>query len=272
MTMHRDDGILDAGGVLPNAADQRAELVRRGIAHRIGDVDGAGARSDSLTQHLVEKLGIGAAGVLGRELDIVAQRAGIGHHLAGAPDNLFAGHPQLVLQVDIRRSDKDVDARPGRVFDRLPGGIHITAHAARQAADRRAAHFTRYTAHRIQVAGRRRREAGLDNVHPQSGKLPGDFDLFARIQRCARRLLAVAQCRIENNDTVLIHGSSLLLISSRLQGHPMVASHPRGWANIRRGGPPDAARPARGVTGLIRRPAEVAAARDYRPAPAYSPR
>jgi hypothetical protein len=55
--------------------DALAELVGRGVAHRVGDVDGAGAGLDGGLDGLVEELGLGAARVLGAELDVGAEAA-----------------------------------------------------------------------------------------------------------------------------------------------------------------------------------------------------
>ena len=50
---------------------------------------------------------------------------------------------------------------------------------------------------RFEVTRRRRRITRLDDVHPQPRQLPRDLDLLRCRHRRARRLLAIAQCRIE---------------------------------------------------------------------------
>ena len=56
--------------------------------------------------------------------------------------------------------------------------------------------------HGLEVAGRGDREAGLDHVHAEARELVGDLELFLPVQRDARRLLAVAQGRVEDQDAV----------------------------------------------------------------------
>src|SRR5207253_9746111 len=56
--------------------------------------------------------------------------------------------------------------------------------------------------HRLEVAGGGEGKAGLEHVDAQTGELPGDRDLLIRRQRCARRLLAVTQGRIEDENAV----------------------------------------------------------------------
>ena len=81
---------------------------------------------------------------------------------------------------------------------------------AGQAADDRALHFLGDAAHRLEVARRGDRESGLDHVHSQPRELPGDVELLLDVQGRARRLLAVAQRRIED-DVPGIHRSSIAL-------------------------------------------------------------
>ena len=42
-------------------------------------------------------------------------------------------------------------------------------------------------------------ETCLDDVHTKASQLLGDLDLLFQVQRDARRLLAVSQCRIEDS-------------------------------------------------------------------------
>ena len=56
--------------------------------------------------------------------------------------------------------------------------------------------------HGLEVAGRGDREAGLDDVDAQARELLGDLELLGRVERDARRLLAVAQRRVEDQYSV----------------------------------------------------------------------
>src|SRR5215213_7878240 len=87
----------------------------------------------------------------------------------------------------------------------------------REAADDRALDLTRDRPHGLEVAGRGDREAGLDDVHAQARELMGDLELLARVQRDARRLLAVAQGGVEDDYSVVRHVAPLgcFLVSSR---------------------------------------------------------
>ena len=52
--------------------------------------------------------------------------------------------------------------------------------------------------------GRRGGEPGLDDVHPHALERAGDLQLLLDVERDARRLLAVAQGRIENQYAVFV--------------------------------------------------------------------
>ena len=55
---------------------------------------------------------------------------------------------------------------------------------------------------RLEVAVGRDREAGLDHVDPEARELLGDLELLGDVERDAGRLLAVSQCRVEDQHPV----------------------------------------------------------------------
>ena len=73
---------------------------------------------------------------------------------------------------------------------------------ARQAGDHRTLDLARDRLHGLEVARRGDREAGLDHVDAEPRELLGDLELLLRVQRDARRLLAVAQRRVEDQYSV----------------------------------------------------------------------
>jgi hypothetical protein len=107
-----------------------------------------------------------------------------------------------VLDVDVRRRDERVDARPGRVAYRLGGRFDVRRLSASEPGDHGAADLAGDRANRLEVARRRDREAGFDDVHAEPRQLVGDLELLGRVERDARRLLPVAQRRVEQQDAV----------------------------------------------------------------------
>ena len=88
----------------------------------------------------------------------------------------------------------------------------------------------------LEVARRGDREAGLDDVDAEPRELVRDLELLGRVQRDARRLLAVAQRRVEDQYSVWIHVVSFLV--SRSYGFTrdrFAASRPPARYSPRRG-------------------------------------
>ena len=63
-----------------------------GVADRVGNVDRRGAGLDGRLDDLGEEIQLGAGGVLGRELDVVAVALGPLDALDGPADDLLLGH------------------------------------------------------------------------------------------------------------------------------------------------------------------------------------
>src|SRR3954452_18892954 len=104
-----------------------------------------------------------------------------------------------------------MDAWLRRVLHCRPAGINVFAPGACQAADERAvlgADLLGDIANRLPVAGRRRREAGLDDIDLEPRQLPCDLQLLVARYRATGRLLAIAQGRVKN-AYMIAHGSLL---------------------------------------------------------------
>ena len=110
-----------------------------------------------------------------------------------------------------------MDARPLGILERPPGSIDVTGEGACQTGDHRAVDVARDALNGLEVAGRGDREAGLDDVDAEPRELLGDLELLLRVQRDARRLLAVAQRRVKDEYSVWVlrwrHQTSPLLSS-----------------------------------------------------------
>ena len=108
-----DDGLVDAADVLFEMGDGGGVLAGHGVADGVGDVDRGGAGLDDALDDLGEEVELGAGGVFGRELDVVADGLGALDALDGPADDLVLGHLELELAVDGAGGQEDVDARPG---------------------------------------------------------------------------------------------------------------------------------------------------------------
>ena len=80
-------------------------------------------------------IAVGAAGVLGRELDVGAERRGESDRRADLLEYLFARLAELVLQVDVRGGQEGVDAGALGALESFPGALDIKLARSRQRRD-----------------------------------------------------------------------------------------------------------------------------------------
>jgi hypothetical protein len=120
-------------------------------------------------------------------------------------DDLFFRRLEHVLAMDVGGREKHVDARVPCVADRFPRSVDVLVGCARQSGDLRPLHGLGDLADSLEIPDRGDREPRLDDVDLEPGELLGDLELLFGVERDARRLLAVAQGGIEDED--LVHGN-----------------------------------------------------------------
>ena len=211
VAVHRQHDVAQPRHQLVQAAEERGVLLRRRVADGVGDVDRRRALVERDLHHLGGELDVGARRVHRRELDVGDERARVRDRRARLALDVLARGLELVLDVDVRRRDERVDPRSLRVAHRLGGALDVGRMSARKAGDHGAVHLARDRPHRLEVARRGDREAGLDHVDAQPRELVRDLELLGRVQRDPGRLLAVAQGGVEDDDPVRVHGVAPLL-------------------------------------------------------------
>ena len=95
-----------------------------------------------------------------------------------------------------------MDPPPLSAFEGLGGAFDVAGGRPCECRDHRPAHGTRDLADGFELAGRRDGEPGLDDIDVEPRELLRDLELLGLGQRDARRLLAVAQGRVEDPDFV----------------------------------------------------------------------
>ena len=188
---------VDAGDIPADVPEHCLEIGGDGVAHGVGDVDGAGAGLDDFLQHPVKVVGVGAGGVHRGEFHVVAVGTGAGDHIHGHGHYILAVFAQLVHLVDFRGGEEHVDAGAGGALDGVPGGVYVAGDGAGEGADDGAIYFVGDALDGLEVAGGAGGEAGFDDVHLQAGQLAGDLHLFVNGHADAGGLLAVAQGGIQ---------------------------------------------------------------------------
>ena len=121
-------------------------------------------------------------------------------HGARVGEHLVRRLLDLVLHVHRAGADERVDARHLGDLHGVPADPDVLLDGPRQTGDARALDLGRDRLDRLEVVGRGDREPGLDDVHAQLGQLVRDLELLGPVQGSARRLFAVAQCRVEDPD------------------------------------------------------------------------
>ena len=175
--------------------------LRDRVAGRVGHVARrARPRVIDLAEHLHQVVAIAARGVLGGELDVVdVLLARTVDRPAGGVEHLLAAHHQLVLEMDVRGGDEDVDAGLLRLLD-APAArarCRLRLVRARLQHDRRAAPPPR-PPHRLEVAVDEAAKPASITSTPSFSSWRAIDQLLLDVHRRARRLLAVAQRRVED--------------------------------------------------------------------------
>ena len=209
-----DVHILDAVHILPQVADQIVHLLGGGVAHGVGDIQCGGAGGNGPLIAPGQELPIGAGGVLGRELNIVAVVLGIGHHFADALEDLLAAHLQLIFHVDVAGGQEHMDAGVLCALHRVPGNVDIALGTAGKACHHRLFHRSGDGLHAFMIHGGGNGKARLNDIHTQLFQLFGHFDLFREVHAAAGGLLAVSEGRVKNLDA--LHMRILLYVRSLL--------------------------------------------------------
>ena len=192
----QDRAVADARA---HGREHALDIGRQRVADRVGQVDRRRAGVDRRLGDLAEEREVAARRILRRELHVVAIRRARGRRpTRPARGTARAADAQLVFEVNVGGGEEDVNARARRLRQRRPGAIDVRRDRAGQAGDDRPPHGAGNGAHRLEVAIRRDREAGLDDVHAEAIELLRQAQLLGRGHAEAGRLLAVAKRRVEH--------------------------------------------------------------------------
>ena len=221
MAVDRDDRLVDVGYAVEQHRDERRELLGNGVTHRIGNVDGRGAGGDRGFDGAAEEIGLRAGTVLATPLHVVAEIARACNAVDDRLVHLLGLHLQLVFHVQRAGCNEGVDAFALGRFERFRRAFDILPVGPRQPAYDRGGDGLGNLLHGLEIAVRRDGETGLDDIDAELVQHLGDAQLFLQVHGRARRLLAVAQSRVENDDSVVVlalahlFGPSLRTVAQR---------------------------------------------------------
>ena len=191
-----------ATDALHDLARELAELGGDGVADGVGDVHGRGAGVDDRLVDAQQEVVVGAARVLGAELDlgVAAQRlARVADPVDGGREGLLAAHPQLVVEVDVGGRDEQVQVRPlggaGGPRRRAAGRRRGSARARRPRRPSSPAAM-RWTASKSPGEAAGKPASMTSTLSRASWRATSSFSLT--VSAGAGRLLPVAQGRVED--------------------------------------------------------------------------
>ncbi len=135
VAMRAEDRAVRVGHPSDHGPEEVGDLIRRRVADRVRQVDRPGAGGDDRLDQPAQKIEVASGRVLGGELDVVGAGARAGHGGHGGGEAGLAGHPELALEVEIRRRDERVDAAAARRGNCPCGPVDVTRRAPRQRRD-----------------------------------------------------------------------------------------------------------------------------------------
>ena len=202
-TNHR---IVNVRHVLLQVLDDVPKMRRHGVADGVGNVDRGCTGGDRLFDHFAEEIEFSPRGIFGRELNVRAIVDRSCDHLDRPFDNLFLVHLQLVFAMDCGCREKDMYPFLFGVLERFPGAINVVfATTSQPANDRAVAEFAGNFLHGLKITRRCDGKTGLNHIDAQLDQRFGNVELLGRVHATAGRLLAIAQCGIENRNRFSRH-------------------------------------------------------------------
>ena len=206
--MHRDHGLRDIGHAFQQHADQGREFLGDGVAHGVRDVDGAGAGVDRRLDTAAQEIVLGAGGVLGRPFHVAGKGPGQGHAFGHLRQHGVGAHLELVLHVQRAGGDERMDTRALGRFHGLGGAFDVDPGGPGEAADGRLLDHLGDLVDGLEIAVRRDREAGLDDVDAHAFENLGDAKFLVQVHGRAGRLFTITKRGVEDGNAVFIRASA----------------------------------------------------------------
>ncbi|MEI9929555.1 MAG: hypothetical protein WDM89_03030 [Rhizomicrobium sp.] len=139
------------------------------------------------------------------EFDIVEEIAGIFDGLHCRFQYLIAAHIEFGFTMDRTGRQEDVQTATAGGFQRAGGRVNVCDGSAGEATDYRPIDLLRHGADGLFITGRGGGEAGLDDVDAHVAQRRCDAQFFGNTHAEARRLLAIAQRGVEDQNAVVIY-------------------------------------------------------------------
>ncbi len=188
--IHVVDKVVDLGTI----------LIGEAVAGGVGYIHHRGTGVHHRLHHAGQVLIVGASRILGIELHIIHETAGIFHRFHCPFNDLLAVRVELILDMAVGGTDAGVNPLPLGILERLGSHLDILLHGTGQGTDGGPGHRLRYLHHRIEIAGTRYREAGFNHIHPQQLQRLCNLYLLNGVQLAAGNLFPISQSGVKNKN------------------------------------------------------------------------
>src|SRR3989304_5266228 len=178
VAVHGEDPLVQRGDFFLEAADAVRHLLGSRIPHGIGDVDRLRPCFHDRLDSPAQEVEVRPRGILGGELHVGTEGAGILDRVHAPLENLFPIGTELLLDVDVRRAEERVDPRALGALDGLPQGVDVLLDRPRKPGHNGSLDFPGDRLDGLEIPRGGGGEPRLDDVHPQRRELPGDLDLL----------------------------------------------------------------------------------------------
>ena len=173
------------------------------ISHRVRNVDRGGAGLDRGFHRAAQEIILRTAAVFGRPFNVIGVFARQRHRSGHRFQHRVRLHPQFELHVQRAGADEGVDAAAFRRLQCLRRAHDVAGGGTAQAADHRSFDRARDAVHAVKIADRGDRKPGFDHIDTKIGQRLRHPQLFIDVHRKARRLFAVAERGVKNDDAVV---------------------------------------------------------------------
>ena len=201
----RDDGLVNTVNMLLQVLNLLVVLLRQTVARRIGNVDHRGTSLDDGLHHAGQILVVRTACILAVELHVLHVATGVLRSTDGALNDFLARTIKFIVYVLFAGAYARVDALALGILQRLGCHVNVVLDGTRQRTDGGPRHRLRNLNHRMEVTRTRYRKSCFNHVNAQLLQCLCHLNLLHRVQLTTGHLLAVAERRVENKQSVCYH-------------------------------------------------------------------
>ena len=202
MAVYRENRLVSVGHPGHDLSDGVTELLRNGIAHGVGNVNGPSTGGDCRLDDSAQEVEFGAPRILAGKLNIIH----VSTSTLDRPDRLLNHrlrlHLQLVFHVNGRGGNEGVNTPPFRWANGLGGAVDILVECPGKAAYGGFPDVLGDALYRLEIALAGDRKPRFNDIHSKLLQHFGDTELLGLVHRCTGTLLTVAQGGVENHEVV----------------------------------------------------------------------